>query len=143
MSFIHGDGAVHLNNYEQPRKKYQKEVLRLIELVDEKFNEIEDILKELRYFALYLDWGDGRYQHTGFLGDFHYYIGYIGRKFDDRRKMIYDYMNNFKKYKFAKLKSEVIQKILDYEEKNHMKFGGDYYIGRYDPLNQEKEEKQC
>jgi hypothetical protein len=129
MSFIHGDGAVHLNNYEQPKKKHEKEVVRLIELLSETFNEIEAILKELRYFSLYLDWGDGKYQHTGFLDEFHYYIGYIGRQFDTRRETIYRYMNNFEKYKFAKLKSEVIQQILEYEEKYHRKFGGDYYIG--------------
>lgn len=138
MSFIHGDGAVHLNNYEQPKKKHEKEVVRLIELLSEKFNEIEEILKELRYFSLYLDWGDGKYRHTGGLDEFHYYIGNIGRRFDERRDMIYRYMNNFqKKYKFARLKPEIIQQILEYEEKNHIKFGGDYYIGYRKFLNLE------
>jgi len=129
MSFIHGDGAIHLNNYEAPKKKHKKDVIRLLELLMEKCNEIEAILKELRYFALYLDWGDGKYKHTGFLDEFHYYIGSIGRRFNDRIDTIYHYANNFKKYKFAKLKPDIIQKILDYEEKYHAKFGGDYYIG--------------
>jgi len=129
MSFIHGDGAVHLVNYEKPTKKHVKHVAQLIDLLSEKFNEIESILKELRYFALYLDWGDGKYKHTGFLDEFHYYMGTIGRHFDKRRDMIYSYMNDFKKYKFAKLKPEIIQQILNYEEKYKEKFGGDYYIG--------------
>jgi len=129
MSFIYGDGAVHLNNYEKPKKKHVKQVVKLMDLLDEKFNEMEDILKELRYFALYLDWGDGTYRHTGFLDEFHYYIGRIGRHFDEKRNMIFKYMNDFEKYKFAKLKPEIIKKILDYEEKYHEKFGGDYYIG--------------
>lgn len=134
MSFIHGDGAVHLNNYDPPKKKHGKEVICLIELLSEKFNEIEKICKELRYFALYLDWGDGKYQHTGFLDRFHYYIGYLGREFDRRREMIFDYMNNFEKYKFARLKPEIIKQILEYEEKNQRKFGGDYYIGSNDRI---------
>ncbi|MFX1479990.1 MAG: hypothetical protein ACFFCI_17870 [Promethearchaeota archaeon] len=56
-----------------------------------------------------------------------HYLDYVEKEIVRMNQTIQ--MNNFEKHKFAKLKPEIIQQILEYEEKYHSKIGGDYYIG--------------
>lgn len=43
MSFLHNENYVRLSDYEKPSKKSTQEVLKLIESLSDKINEINDI----------------------------------------------------------------------------------------------------
>jgi len=121
MSFIHGDGITHLSDYEN-NPKDEKEVLRLFELLGTKLEEVWDIIIELRYFALYIDFHwktEKSFEHCGLFGDIHHNLRGIIENYFWKKDTLYRYLTTFEnKYCFKKLKPEVIEFIKETLDKD-------------------------
>lgn len=124
MSWIRDGITVYLSNYGKPSKKHEKEAIRLLEALGDELSKVDAICRNLRYYALFVDWGEGKLKHSGFFGEFHYTLNKIKTFYDDRRDLIFGYLNDFEHHSVAKIKEHLIDIIEEHEKDGIFNYWG-------------------
>ena len=112
MSWL--DGIVHTKNYEH-KKKFEKQLMESIEKMGELLGLVDQIAKELRFYALEMKWFDGSTSIIDIPSNFHFHTT---EHYEKTREMIIRRLNEGDRV--FRLNQDQINKIKEMEKKNEL-----------------------